>query len=164
MKLKRRCKVCGSKFTAIKVTQYFCRRQCFKRDYYIRTKNKELEQKQNPSYPKKICSFCNQESTLYFDPVENPEKFNDWECPHCHVPTNLIWKYQNFRDSEQKIYAVLETMQISNTGNSREIEYQTYYIPIHRLEDADTSVVVMSCDKPDIYEIQRGDRKKITFS
>jgi len=165
MKLHRTCKVCGNAFTAIKVTQYFCCRSCFKREFYQRTKEKQKAEERSPEFPLKKCDFCKETSRLSFDPLASPQLFNAWGCPHCHATNKLIWEHQDKYDSYQVIQQVLIQITAgSQTINIQQVEYQTYQIPIQPLEQGNQSIIVMPCGTLNIADLQRGDRKKITFS
>ena len=90
MKIKRICKICGNSFNAIKTTQYFCGRKCFKRDYYLRVRAKEIDS-QKLHFPMKKCSFCDTCTQLTFDPIHDPGALNSWFCPKCGVTAKDIW-------------------------------------------------------------------------
>lgn len=91
MKIERNCKVCTKKFTAIKSTQWFCQRKCFKRDYYLRKKEEMAEEVRRPKYPSMNCSVCNMRSELDFDPVRYPKRFEEHKCPHCEFSRPNHW-------------------------------------------------------------------------
>lgn len=91
MKFNRNCKVCGTQFVAIKNTQYFCRRKCFKRDYYLR---KKAEQEYDTAHPKRSvynCEFCKWAVEVPFDIAKNPEQWETFTCPVCGVPQRVQW-------------------------------------------------------------------------
>lgn len=163
MQINRTCKVCPNKFSAIKVTQFFCSRKCFKKDYYLRTKSKIEDRIQNPTYPIKQCSFCETSSQLSFDPVESPQLFNAWGCPHCGATNRLVWQYGEKANSYQMLKSILITFH-SNSVNSERIEPQPYRLPVMRPEHGNAKIVVMTCDIINIVDIQRNNRKKILFS
>lgn len=162
MRINRTCKVCGKPFVAIKSTQFFCKRKCFKRDYYLRLKSNEQDEKENPNYPIKKCAFCEKTARLNFDPMENVKKFNAWACPHCHATNELIWEHQNKPNSHQIISNIL--ISIQNTFFTVVSQTQQYKLPIMRLEQGNPNYVVMTCEKLDIVDIQKKNRKKILFS
>ena len=165
MRIKRTCKICGDEFSAIKTTQFFCSRKCFKRDYYLRTKSKIVDTQLNPTYPIKKCSFCFESARLNFDPMRTPELFNAWGCPHCGATNQLIWEHQNNPNSYQIISKLLISMQLTAPITQQaEIQYQKYQIPIQRLEQGNPSVVVLTCETLNILDIQKKNRKKIVFS
>lgn len=112
MRIERKCKVCGTPFTAIKTTQYFCKRKCFKRDYYVRNKRVIQLEKTLPTFPKKRCSFCSVVNSLPFDPVKHPLRFNEWECGNCGVSNKLLWEYQDNYNSYQIISNILKTVHV----------------------------------------------------
>ena len=93
MKLKRKCKMCEKEFTAIKHTQFFCCRKCFKRDYYIRTKEK-LE-KERSKYPQFKCPLCEEKSSLMFDPIREEVAFDNHICPFCGIPREVTIEQEN---------------------------------------------------------------------
>ena len=163
MRIKRLCKTCGKPFWAKKSTQFFESRICFKKNYYERTQNKLKDDGRNPHYPIKKCGFCGESAKLSFDPLKNPELFNTWECPHCKVTNILIWKYQNKLNSHQIISSILieTTSQIIQNTTP---QYQTYHLPVMRPEQGNDSIVVLTCDVLNIFDIQRKNRRKITFS
>ena len=103
MKIKRKCEVCKTDFIAIKTTQKYCSRRCFKRNYYLKAKAKQQYELKHPIYPKKICSYCNQETTLTFDPIIFPKLFNNFTCSNCGVTAELILRHANTPNSFQKI-------------------------------------------------------------
>lgn len=158
MKVQRVCKICGRTFFAIKTTQFFCSRKCFKKDYYIKVKINK--QKQSRIFPEKKCPYCEETSKLTFDPVSKPELFQEWACPKCGVPNRLIWKYNGVQSSKAAIKSIIEDNKIL----PQEQQYQTYNIPVVRPEECDSNpVIILSCEKTSILEIQKLDRKKITF-
>ena len=165
MRIQRKCKVCGEKFIAIKVTQFYCRRKCFKKDYYNRTKDKSQEKEDHPVYPTKTCSFCQIRSQLNFDPLHSPEAFNAWGCPHCGATNKLVWEYQHNSNSYQIISNILVSFQFNQSGATFQHQYQTYHLPIMRLGQGDPSVLTMTCEPlKKMEDIQKKDRKKLLFS
>lgn len=165
MKIIRTCKVCGDKFTAIKVTQFFCRRKCFKKDYYVRTKDKSQDTEQHPVYPTKTCSFCEISSQLDFDPVRAPEKFNAWGCPHCGATNQLVWEYQHETNSFQIISSILVSFQFNTINCSvHPPQFQTFRLPVVRPGLENSTILVMSCEPMDFAETQKRDRKKLSFT
>jgi hypothetical protein len=163
MKIKRICKICGKSFTAIKVTQFFCCRKCFKRDYYLRTRNKINEEEQTRHYPIKTCGFCSKVSQLSFDPLEDPDRYDAWSCPHCGTTNALLWKYDDEPNSHQIIKSILVTFQTQTLFQSS-TQYQTYKLPILNLEKSNPGVIVMTCDALNILDIQKKNRRKLSFS
>lgn len=107
MREQRKCKTCSAKFCAIKETQRFCSRKCFKRDYYIRTREGlAILGKQYPTY---TCGLCGQGTPLDYDPVKKWKLFGGLICPFCGVPKNIVIKYQ-----EERTFVL---------GNSRTVQY-----------------------------------------
>jgi hypothetical protein len=167
MRIMRKCKICGDEFYAIKETQFFCKRQCFKRDFYRRTRDILLGEERNPHFPTKKCGYCEKTSKLNFDPVLHPELFSSWECPYCGAPNRLVWKNQNLPNSHQVIGSILAVMKANYTsqmGENRPPQYQTYKIPILNPENGNPSIVVMTCEILNILDIQKRNRKRIIFS
>lgn len=166
MRIKRTCKICGDPFMAIKVTQFFCRRKCFKKDYYLRTKNSLQDREQNPVYPSKECGFCLKMSNLGFDPLELPKRFDTWGCPYCGATNSLVWEHQGNPNSYQIISQILVSIQMFSSAISQPVQptYRTYNLPISRLEQGNPHIVVLACEKMNIFDIQRSNRKKILFS
>lgn len=109
MRIQKECKVCKNTFSAIKVTQKFCCRRCFKRDYYLRIKQKEKEEEKNPSYPDKRCQFCNNMTKLTFDPIKFPKMLSLFRCPDCHVDNTLVWANSSSPNSRQIISSLILT-------------------------------------------------------
>ncbi len=163
MEIKRNCKICGSDFSAIKTTQFFCSRKCFKRDYYVRTKVEIINEKQNPNYPIKYCSFCGESSKLDFDPLVDPHLYKAWGCPSCGATNRLILEYQDKPNSKQIIQQFLSSLEIQ-ISQVIEPQYQTYHLPISNPEMGNNQIVVMTCEELNILDIQKGSRKKIVFS
>jgi hypothetical protein len=164
MRINRICKICGKPFVAIKSTQFFCCRKCFKRSYYLETKIKLLEKKQNPKYPRKKCDFCGEYSDLDFDPTKDIQRFDNWRCPHCGVSNEIMWKYQTKTDSYQIISNFIVSIGQQIDINI-ETKYEVYCLPVRRPEQGNPSIVVMTCDNHmNILDIQKKNRKKILFS
>lgn len=85
MKIERICKNCGDNFFAQKLKQYFCSRRCFKQDYAKKRKTEFIN-----VFPVYNCSKCNKQTHLNFDPMENSDKWMEFECPHCSDPNRNI--------------------------------------------------------------------------
>lgn len=169
MRIQRTCKICGDPFAAIKTTQFFCSRKCFKRDYYLRTKVKQEEEGNlNKKYPQKQCPFCEEYSILDFDPVTRPQDFNHWFCPHCKASNELIWKHQHKYNSHQIISEILITFEatIEYTADYEKPQKQMeiYRLPVTRPELGNRSIVVMACEMLNMMDIRKNNRKKILFS
>lgn len=166
MKINRTCKICGNPFVAIKVTQFFCRRKCFKKSYYLKTKAVIQDRQQNPVFPLKECGFCLKTSKLDFDPLEQPKLFNAWGCPYCGATNKLIWEYQDNPNSYQIINRIIISVQMLSQSiqQQKQTTYQTYHLPINRLEQGNPSVVILACEKMNIFDIHKKNRKKILFS
>jgi protein-arginine kinase activator protein McsA len=163
MRIKRICKICGESFYAIKSTQYFCCRKCFKKNYYLKQKILLQEEKQKgPIYPIKECGFCFKKAQLNFDPLKKPNLFDAWACPYCGATNKLIWEHQDKSNSYQIISKILAT--INFVPVTLQHQYTTYQIPIQRLEQGNSHTIIMICGKTDITDIQCNGRKKISFS
>ena len=165
--MPRQCKICGKEFTAIKTTQFFCCRRCFKKAFYQKNKEHIQEiQSRGPVYPSKECSFCLKTSKLNFDPVEKPKLFNDWSCPNCDTTNKMVWENQDNPNSYQVISRILASIHCTGTivQQCQKVVYTEYHLPVSRLEQGNPSFIVMACEKLDIFDIQRKNRKKISFS
>ena len=112
MKLQRTCKICLDPFTAIKVTQYFCKRKCFKRDYYLRNKERLAVEHYLPTFPVRTCALCGNSQMIPYDPIKQSSRFNSWECTDCGVTNALLWKHQDSPRSYQTISAILKSVQV----------------------------------------------------
>lgn len=165
MKAIRKCKVCGNEFTAKKTTQFFCQRKCFKKDFYIRTKNRLQEIKdRGPNYPSKECGFCFKVSKLPFDPIKDFTKYNSWGCPYCGATNRMMWTYKDSPNSYHIIEQLLITVRSSVITSPEEQRHEVFQLPVRRLEQGNPSIVVLSCEKMNISDVQRKDRKRILFS
>jgi DNA-directed RNA polymerase subunit RPC12/RpoP len=81
--IRKICKTCGVEFDAIKEGQYFCKRKCFKRDYYKRNKARlALLAKARPIYR---CGNCGHAAEVPFDPIKYPKRFTKFKCPECSM-------------------------------------------------------------------------------
>jgi hypothetical protein len=167
MKFKRICKICGNEFTAIKSTQFFCKRKCFKKSYYLKLKDRIQDMQYNPAYPLKECGFCLKTSRLPFDPIKKPKLYDSWGCPYCGATNELVWKNQDTPNSYQVISEILISIQMfsgSIVQQKKEPVYEIYQLPIPRLEQGSQKVIIMPCEKMNIFDIQKKNRKKILFS
>lgn len=109
MRIKRKCKNCGQAFMAIKTTQKFCSRKCFKKNYYFLMKKKREYAKAHPVYPVKHCDFCKNVIKLDFDPIKYPRRYDKLECPKCHVTNEMIWQNAYKSNSKQVILDSVKT-------------------------------------------------------
>lgn len=107
MKIPRKCKTCEKKFSAIKETQYFCSRRCFKRDYYLRNKALLAAQERNPRFPTRTCELCRNTSQLPFDPMKTPNRFGAWKCPYCGLSNKILNQYVENPRSMQIVTQIL---------------------------------------------------------
>lgn len=168
MKITRKCKTCGDDFSAIKATQFFCSRKCFKKDYYIRTKANIENTENNPHFPIKKCDFCEERSQLTFDPMKNRERYSAWRCPHCGVTNKLIWEYANNINSYSIISKIIISIKLEPVVIEQPKEVTIYRLPVQRpgysIGMNNNNIVVMTCDNLDIFEFQKKERKRITFS
>lgn len=93
MRIKRNCQICGAEFIAIKTTQLFDKRKCFKRAYYIRKKAEMADEAASPKYPIYYCNVCNFKIQLDFDPVKNSDLFENHKCPNCNFTRKHAWQH-----------------------------------------------------------------------
>lgn len=78
---------------AIKTTQLFCRRACFKKDFYRRNKSRMDEAaKRLPQYS---CPVCGESTPLLFDPIKSPALLGNFVCPHCGIPRSVIFDFHD---------------------------------------------------------------------
>lgn len=102
------CLSCKKEFESNIKPQKFCTRRCFKQDYYSKQKQKERDENSRFSkFPIKHCDLCGRDTQLDFDPKKHFALFNGWECPHCHVPNKMLWKYHNTPNSRAVIMQFL---------------------------------------------------------
>lgn len=133
MKISRKCPICNKQFIAIKVTQLYDKRSCFKKSYYAKIKARLRTEASNPVYPKKECGFCKTISQLNFNPIRYPHLFDSWECPVCGVNNQILWKYQEQNNSYEIIQNLLT---LSNQGEKPSLPHvdtilaQNRYHPI----------------------------------
>ena len=91
MQIPRECRVCGKDFLAIKQTQFFCCRKCFKKDYYQRTKAKLAEEAaRRPVYN---CPICEEATPIDFDPIKDEKSFDEMICPFCGIPRSVMYAH-----------------------------------------------------------------------
>ena len=93
MKIQKSCKTCGKEFTAIKTTQYFCSRKCFRKDYHHR--KREEEANRPIKFPAYTCQDCGRRSILDFDPLDSIEKLDTYNCPYCDFCPRQGWDNRN---------------------------------------------------------------------
>ena len=108
MKIPRICKNCGDEFLAIKETQRWCSRQCFKRSYYQEVRAREEEALKHPVFPKKRCGFCGNLIQLDFDPIRQPALYEEKPCPFCSATNLMIWHNSYLTNSAQIISGLIE--------------------------------------------------------
>lgn len=161
MVIKRICKICGKKFFAIKNNQFFCKRNCFKKDYYIRTKLRLQYCINNPKFPFKRCDFCNEKTQLTFNPKKNPNMFEAWTCPVCGVSNKMIWECQNHLNSYEEIRALL--VNIKTEEHNEPPIYQIYYIPVTQPEQCDSNILTMTCEDIDLVPKKKKKKKKLFY-
>jgi len=93
MEIRKQCKTCGKEFTAIKTTQLFCCRKCFRKDYNDRKREEFLNrQMKHPAYS---CQECGRRCLLDFDPSKNTKMFDKFECPYCGYSPRKGWESRN---------------------------------------------------------------------
>lgn len=91
--------------------------------------------------------------------------FNAWACPNCGCTNQLVWEHQDKSNSYQIISNILVSMaSLTSKPVTLEVQYQTYSIPITKLENGNKDVLVLTCETLDIVNIQKRDRKKILFN
>lgn len=123
MKLERICPTCKESFVAIKSTQLYDRRSCFKKALYIKNRDILREEQALPVFPRKTCAFCQTVQMIPYDPIKQPERFNSWECSNCGVTNSIIWKYQESPHSYQIISDLLSTMEVHSYLLTRPTEF-----------------------------------------
>lgn len=93
MQIERDCEVCGKKFIAIKTTNRYCKRSCFKRAFYIRKREELKNDTAHPKFPSYSCALCDTKIELTFDPVKFHLLFDNFKCPNCNVRRCDLWKH-----------------------------------------------------------------------
>lgn len=88
MRIAKACKTCGEDYTAIKATQLFCSRKCFRKDYNMRPVK---DNEPNLKYPAYACPHCNRRSLLNFNPAKHMARFDAYECPYCGGTPRQTW-------------------------------------------------------------------------
>ena len=81
MKIKRICKSCKKEFIATKIKQVHCSRPCFKKDYFINSKDRK------DLYPRFVCEDCGESTELRIKPLEDSFFWTEFKCPHCFPKT-----------------------------------------------------------------------------
>jgi hypothetical protein len=114
MKIGRACKTCEVFFQAIKETQFFCSRKCFRKDYYAR---KRIENKRERPFPDYGCENCGRRSPLSFDPLKSPLLFEAYECPFCGETRQERWKARNIPYYKQNHATVVEVGIYTSIGH-----------------------------------------------
>lgn len=140
MKLPRVCQICSKPFIAIKATQLFDSRRCFKRAYYLRNKQKQQSAQLVPNFPKKKCAFCGTLHTIPYDPIKQVKRFNAWECSNCGVSNMILWKYQDNPASYQMIENFLKSVKVHSflLTQPTELTVRASFITIVSGEDKNT--------------------------
>lgn len=116
MRIKKNCKTCGKQFTAIKTTQFFCSRKCFRKDY--NKKKREEEQNRPKKYPGYNCANCKKISLMNFDPISNSKMFDEFECPYCGYSPKFGWDNRH-KIKEQPTITVMHAGFFSSTSLKR---------------------------------------------
>lgn len=166
MKIKRICKVCGTPFIAIKTNQFFCSRNCFKRDYYVKNKIRVQNGLKNQKFPSKHCNFCDTTTQLDFDPIKYPDLLTAWKCPKCSVNNKILWKYEDHHNSHRAIEVFLAKHQEYEKEQVQQVkppQYQIYHIPILIPEQCASPILTMACDIVSADLVRKRRRKKIFF-
>jgi len=88
MRIEKVCKICGTKFIAIKSNQYYDKRACFKRAYNIsKREERRIDRETNPArFGWLVCSHCGLKSPLPYSPKRYKIKFESYSCPGCGTP------------------------------------------------------------------------------
>lgn len=120
MRIQRNCKVCHTPFTAIKETQIFCRRACFKRDYYLRKKAETSKDAANPKFPLYSCGLCETKTQLDFDPIKHLLLFENYKCPNCNVRKRDLWQHN--------VHFVFTYSQIDVVGEFGNVSTHTFIV------------------------------------
>lgn len=94
MRIARKCKVCDVAFQAIKNTQLFCSRRCFKIDYSRRKKTEKAVENARVKVYDYACGICNRRSEMPFNPVKEQQRFAAYICPFCGIPRQTIWTHR----------------------------------------------------------------------
>lgn len=164
MEIKRICKNCGKAFCAIKTNQFFCCRNCFKKNYYIENRIRIEGSEQRPRFPKKHCDFCGIKTQLDFDPTKDRARFSNWPCPNCGVTNELLWKYEGSDDWRNEIKIILRQREIDFPKKEVILNVQKYHIPIRRPEECSSTILTMACVTIDTMSVKKLKRRKLTFS
>lgn len=99
--------MCNKDFTAIKTTQLYCSRKCFKKAYYLRKKQEAIEEEARlPKTPEYNCPFCHELYRLSFNPITDPLLYAVHQCPECGVTKQMLW---DFRYNSQAISALVSS-------------------------------------------------------
>jgi hypothetical protein len=115
MRIPRGCKTCEVQFEAIKETQFFCSRKCFRKDYYAR---KKLEAKVERPFPNYNCGNCGRISPLDFDPLKSPLLFEAYMCPFCDDTREERWKERNLPYYKRKREAIVQVGVYTSVGHA----------------------------------------------
>lgn len=94
MQIATKCKVCEKPFTAIKHTQLFCCRKCFKKDYAIRKRNEMVVENARTKHYIYACALCNHRSEIPFNPMKDQRAAATYICPFCGIPRQTIWEHR----------------------------------------------------------------------
>lgn len=94
MKIPSKCKVCEKAFVAIKHTQLFCSRKCFKKDYAARKRAEALVENARVKQHFYACGVCERRSELGFNPLKSQQQFADYICPFCGIPRQIVWTHR----------------------------------------------------------------------
>jgi hypothetical protein len=163
MVIKRVCKSCGNEFEAIKMNQFFCSRNCFKKDYYLKNRVKIEKSIRKPHFPKKKCGFCGNEEQLDFDPIKNPNRFSEFECANCGATNKMLWKYEDCEDYREEILKLLAIKRKSKKKKVVIEDRKIYHIPRYRPEECSSNILVLSCEVITSMDVKKLSRKKMTF-
>lgn len=94
MRIDRECKKCSKPFTAIKATQFFCSRKCFKQDYALRKRAEKVLDNARVKQYDYSCGICQRRTEMGFNPLKEQHKFAQFICPFCGIPRSIIWQHR----------------------------------------------------------------------
>lgn len=76
------CKSCGEMFMPVSEKNIYCKRACFKQNYYHRKRAVDILK---PKFPIYTCPNCGQKIVLNFDPAKHTFKWLHYVCPGCNT-------------------------------------------------------------------------------
>lgn len=96
MKIPKICsnQRCRNPFIAIKATQQWCSRSCFKKSYYLRQKAElEKEERRTKRYQFN-CEICGNSSDIGGNVIKSPQLLTRHICPWCGIPRQALWEHR----------------------------------------------------------------------